>query len=187
MTNGPQRRDGRRTLSTCLREHPPPTKYSRNNRSVSLISTRGIIGGIRYSLWLRNKFVKLTWLPNTPMLHALLTWSGPNQTAARREGTDKTNTWLTATIEWPRNVTTKRSGDALNTLIHAPNAVPKAPTTVNVRRPCKQWNIYMGHESRRMKRVNFYNSEKSLMVWTAGVELALFRISDWSSRWEYTL
>ena len=74
----------------------------------------------------RNEW-KLTWFPKTPMLHALLTWSGPNQTAARRAGTDRMNVWLRATNDWPRKVIQKRSGLTLNTFIQDPNVVPIAP------------------------------------------------------------
>lgn len=69
----------------------------------------------------------LTWFPKTPMLHALLTWSGPNQTAAKRAGTDSTNAWLTATNVWPTKVIQNRSGLTLNTFIQEPSVVPIAP------------------------------------------------------------
>lgn len=61
------------------------------------------------------------------MLHALLTWSGPNQTAAKRAGTDSTNAWLTATNVWPTKVIQNRSGLTLNTFIQEPSVVPIAP------------------------------------------------------------
>lgn len=37
--------------------------------------------------------LELTWLPNTPILQADDTWSGPNHTAATRAGSDRINTW----------------------------------------------------------------------------------------------
>lgn len=37
--------------------------------------------------------LELTWLPNTPMLQADDTWSGPNHTAATRAGSDKMKTY----------------------------------------------------------------------------------------------
>lgn len=61
------------------------------------------------------------------MLHALLTWSGPNQTAAKRAGTDSTKAWLTATNDWPTKVIQNRSGLTLNTFIQEPSVVPIAP------------------------------------------------------------
>lgn len=38
--------------------------------------------------------LELTWLPNTPMLQADDTWSGPNHTAATRAGSDKMKTYI---------------------------------------------------------------------------------------------
>lgn len=88
-------------------------------------------------IFLRIHNRMITWFPNTPMLQALLTWSGPNQTAANRAGTERMKVWLRATIEWPRNVTQNLSGETLNTFIQAPAAVPTAPNIAAYLRP---WN-----------------------------------------------
>lgn len=75
------------------------------------------------------------------MLHALLTWSGPNQTAAKRAGTESTNAWLTATNVWPAKVIQNRSGLTLNTFIQEPSVVPIAPAKAANLSPWNQWFI----------------------------------------------
>ena len=46
-----------------------------------------------------------TWLPKTPIEHAEETWSGPNQTAARIEGTPRIKTCEMAATVWPIRAT----------------------------------------------------------------------------------
>lgn len=81
----------------------------------------------------------LAWFPKTPIEHALLTWFGPNQTAANLAGNERMKTWLAATIDCPANATENRSGETPKTLIHAPRHVPKHPRIAATRRPC--WEI----------------------------------------------
>lgn len=50
------------------------------------------VNDYKVMMWFGVK-LELTWLPNTPMLQADDTWSGPNQTAATRAGSDKIQTY----------------------------------------------------------------------------------------------
>lgn len=85
--------------------------------------------------------IRLTWLPNTPILHAEDTCSGPNQTAANLAGTDKINICDKATTPCPKKVTQNLSGDAEATFIHDPAQVPITPKSTATRRPCERKHI----------------------------------------------
>lgn len=71
------------------------------------------------------------------MLQAEETCEGPNQTAANRAGTERTNIWDKATTLWPKKPTQKRSGATEPTLIQAPAHVPIMPMSTAILNPCK--------------------------------------------------
>lgn len=109
----------------------------------------------------RTQRRRLTWFPKTPMLHALLTWSGPNQTAARRAGTDRMNVWLRATNDWPRKVIQNRSGLTLNTFIQDPNVVPIAPAKAANLSP---WSEEINQDYKEINTKN-YTLDKRKISW----------------------
>ncbi len=90
--------------------------------------------------------LKPTWFPKTPMEHAVDTSSDPNHTDAMREGIPRINTWATEHVNWPRNVTGKRSGLALATLIHVPVQFRAAATSAMTLSPF----LSKSHETGKM-------------------------------------
>lgn len=74
-------------------------------------------------------------MPKTPILHAEETCDALNQTAAKRAGTERTNTCDKATTLWPKKPTQKRSGDTEPTFIQEPMQVPVTPIIIAKRRP----------------------------------------------------
>jgi hypothetical protein len=64
------------------------------------------------------------------MEQAVDTWSEPNQTAAKRGGILRRNTWDIATKVCPVKVTQNLSGATDTALIHEPKAVPRVPKNI---------------------------------------------------------
>ena len=64
------------------------------------------------------------------------TCCGPNQTAASREGTLRTNTWEAATTLCPTKATHQSEGEPEQAFTQEPRQVPREPASTHFRRPC---------------------------------------------------